>query len=55
MVIILFTVLVGGTAIGLVYGWGLAASGVICLVGGSALFGLLWLMLSFVERLLKNP
>jgi hypothetical protein len=55
MVIILFTVLVGGTAIGLVYGRGLVASGVICLAGGSALLGPLWLILSFVERLLKNP
>ena len=54
IVIILFLVIVGGTAIGLVYGWGLVASGVACLIGGAALFGLLWLMLSFIERLLKN-
>ena len=53
VVIILFLV-VGGTAIGLVYGWGLVGSGVACLIGGSALFGLLWLLLSFIERLLKN-
>ncbi len=54
VVIILFLVVVGGTAIGLVYGWGLVGSGVACLIGGSALFGLLWLILAFIERLLKN-
>jgi len=54
VVIILFLVIVGGTAIGLVYGWNLAASGGICLMGGATLFGLLWLMLSFFEHLLKH-
>ena len=54
VVIILFIVIVGGIAIGLVYGWGLAAAGAVCLIGGAALFGLLWLLLSVVERLLKN-
>ena len=50
LVIVLFLVIVGGVAIGLVYGWSLAASGVLCLLGGAALFGLLWLILSLVER-----
>ena len=54
LVIILFLVIVGGTAIGLVYGWGLVVSGLVCLLSGSILFGLVWLLLSFAERLLKN-
>jgi hypothetical protein len=54
LIIILFIVIVGGIAIGLVYGWSLAISGVVCLIGGAALFGFLWLILSFIERLVKH-
>lgn len=54
LVIILFIVVVGGIAIGLVYGWSLAISGVACLIGGAALFSFLWLILSLVERLVKH-
>ena len=54
LVIVLFIVIVGGIAIGLVYGWSLAISGVVCLIGGATLFGFLWLMLSLVERWVKH-
>lgn len=50
LVIMLFLVVVGGVAIGLVYGWNIAAAGVLCLVGGAAVFGLIWLILQLVER-----
>jgi hypothetical protein len=48
--ILFFLVVVGGTAIALVYGQGAAALGVVCLLGGAGLFGLLWLIISLVER-----
>ena len=54
LVIMLFLVIVGGVAIGLVYGWSTAGTGAICLVAGAAVFGLLWLMLSLVERWAKR-
>jgi hypothetical protein len=54
VVIMLFLVIVGGVAIGLVYGWSTAATGAICLVAGAAVFGLLWLLLSLVERWAKR-
>jgi len=50
LVIILFLVVVGGIAIGVVYGWTTAGTGVICLVVGAGAFGLLWLILSLIER-----
>ncbi len=50
LVIVIFVILVGGAAIGLVYGWQTAAYGAVCLLGGAGLFGLLWLILSLVER-----
>lgn len=54
LVIVLFLVIVGGAAIGLVYGWALVGSALLCLAGGALVFGLLWLLLSIVERLAKN-
>jgi hypothetical protein len=54
LVIILFIVGVGGAAIALVYGWGLVGSALACLAAGAAIFGLLWLLLSLVERWVKN-
>ena len=50
VIIAIFLVVVGGIAIGLVYGWQPAAMGGICLLGGAAVFSLLWLILSLVER-----
>ena len=49
-VIMLFLVIVGGVTIGFVYGWSTAATGVICLAAGAAVFGSLWLILALVER-----
>ena len=40
----------GGLAIAVVYGWTTAGTGVICLVVGAGVFGLLWLILSLIER-----
>jgi len=53
-VIMAFLVVVGGLAIGVVYGWGTAGTGVICLVVGAAVFGFLWLILSLIERWLGH-
>lgn len=50
IVIVLFLVVVGGVAIGLVYGPGIAMTGALCLLAGAGLLGLLWLILSLVER-----
>jgi uncharacterized integral membrane protein len=54
LVIMAFLVVVGGLAIGVVYGWGTAGTGVICLVVGAAVFGSLWLILSLIERWLAH-
>ena len=53
-VIMAFLVVVGGLAIGVVYGGGTAGTGVICLVVGAAAFGSLWLILSLIERWLGH-
>jgi hypothetical protein len=53
-VIMAFLVVVGGLAIGVVYGWTTAGTGVICLVVGAAVFGSLWLILSLIERWLGH-
>ncbi len=50
VIIAVFLVVVGGIVIGLVYGWQQAAMGGTCLLGGAAVFSLLWLILSLVER-----
>ena len=49
-VIMAFLIVVGGLAIGVVYGWTTAGTGVICLMVGAGAFGLLWLILSLIER-----
>ena len=54
LVIILFLVVVGGVTIGLVYGWGVALTGALGLLAGAGIFGLLWLMLSLIERWLRQ-
>ena len=41
---------VGGALIALIYGRGAAAFGLVCLLGGSGVFGLLWLLLALMER-----
>ena len=50
LVVMAFLVVVGGVAIGIVYGWSNAAAGVLCLIGGAAVLGLVWLILLLVER-----
>jgi len=50
VIIAVFLVVVGGIAIGLVYGWQQAAIGGVCLLVGAAVLGLLWLILSLVEH-----
>jgi fatty acid desaturase len=49
VVIMAFLVVVGGAAIGIVYGWQTAVLGAIWLLGGAVVIGLLWLILSLVE------
>ena len=50
LVVMAFLVIVGGVAIGIVYGWSNAAAGALCLIGGAAVLGLVWLILLLVER-----
>jgi len=50
VVVMAFLVVVGGAAIGIVYGWQTAVLGAVWLLGGAAVIGLLWLILSLVER-----
>ncbi len=49
--VILFLVGVGGATVGLIYGPAAAVTGIVCLLGGVALLGLLWLILILMERL----
>ena len=44
----------GGALIALIYGRGAAVLGVLCLLSGAAIFGLLWLILSLLERWSSN-
>jgi hypothetical protein len=48
--VIIFLVGVGGLLIALIYGAGPAVLGLSCLLGGAALFGLLWLILTLLQR-----
>ena len=50
IVVMTFLVVVGGAAIGLVYDWQTAVLSAVWLLGGAAVIGLLWLILSLVER-----
>lgn len=50
LAVVIFLVGVGGTAIALVYGGGAAALGITCLLAGAGMFGLVWLILTLVER-----
>ena len=50
VVVMAFLVVVGGAAIGVVYGWHTALQSAAWLLGGAAVIGLLWLILSLVER-----
>jgi protein-S-isoprenylcysteine O-methyltransferase Ste14 len=50
LAVVLFLVGVGGAAIATVYGAGPALVGLTCLLAGAGLFGLLWVILSLLER-----
>ncbi len=52
--VIIFLVGVGGLLIALIYGAGPAALGISCLLGGAGLFGLVWLILTLMERWAKE-
>ncbi len=48
--VIIFLVGVGGTLVALLFGVTQAMSALVCLFGGAGLFGLLWLILTLMER-----
>ncbi len=48
--VVIFLVGVGGVLITLIYGAGPAVLGIACLLAGAAVFGLLWLILTLMER-----
>jgi hypothetical protein len=48
--VVIFLVGVGGLLIALIYGAGPAVLGISCLLGGAALFGLVWLILTLMQR-----
>ena len=48
--VMVFLLFVGGAAIALVYGGQAALVGAVCLGAGAGLFGLLWLILTIMER-----
>lgn len=48
--VVIFLVGVGGIAIALTYGRTAVILGVTCLAAGAAIFGLLWLILTLIER-----
>jgi hypothetical protein len=50
LAVVIALVGVGGALIALVYGGGAAALGLVCLLGGSGVFGLLWLILTLMGR-----
>ena len=48
--VVIFLVGVGGALIALIYGSGAAILGAVCLLGGAGLFGLIWLILTLIQR-----
>ncbi len=50
LAVVIFLVGVGGTLIALIYGGGAAALGLVCLSAGAGMFGLVWLILTLLER-----
>ncbi len=52
--VIIVLVGVGGTLIALIYGLGPATTGLVCLLAGAGIFGLIWLILSLMERWSKE-
>jgi hypothetical protein len=50
LAVVIFLVGVGGALIALIYGGGALILGLTCLLCGAALFGLVWLILTLIER-----
>jgi hypothetical protein len=50
LAVVIFLVGVGGALIALIYGAGPAVLGIVCLLFGAGLFGLVWLILTLMER-----
>ena len=50
LAVVLFLVLVGGGLIGLIYGPGAALMGISCLLLGAGIIGLLFVILTLMER-----
>jgi hypothetical protein len=50
LAVVIFLVGVGGTLIALIYGNGPALAGLICLLAGAGIFGLIWLILTLMQR-----
>ena len=48
--VVLFLVVVGTVAIGLIYGWSAALTGLLCLLLGAVVLVLLWLFLVGIDR-----
>ena len=54
LAVVIFLVGVGGTLIALIYGGGAAVLGLTCLSAGAGMFGLVWLILTLIERWAKE-
>ncbi len=51
LILVIFVLVVFGTGlIGLIWGWKAVLTGGLCLLGGGALIGALWLLLSLIEK-----
>jgi hypothetical protein len=48
--VVLFLVGVGGALIAFIYGVGPAVLGIACLLAGAGLFGLIWLILTLMQK-----
>ena len=54
MAVVLCLLFLGGGLVGLIYGSGAAVMAVSCLLFGCAIFALLWLILTLMERWAKR-
>ncbi|MSP12311.1 MAG: hypothetical protein EXR62_05060 [Chloroflexi bacterium] len=52
--VVFFLVVVGSVLIALIWDVPTALQGLVCLMGGAALLGLIWGILSLMERLVKR-
>jgi hypothetical protein len=54
LAVVVFLVGVGGALIAFIYGGVAAALGIVCLLAGAGILGLLWLILTLMERWAKR-